>query len=95
MSPPFGRLAAEQAELDGAYRGTHSRLITYSEEIAFYCHDLDRNDVELSGLNERYTAMVKHTNEMLKSRLSYNIVESFLMKYVWSATGMTVVALPT
>lgn len=35
-SPPFGAMVKEQAELEGQYRFVHSRLISNSEEVAFY-----------------------------------------------------------
>ena len=36
VMPNLGRLVARESELEGFYRSAHNRLITNSEEIAFY-----------------------------------------------------------
>eukprot|EP01094_Clydonella_sp_ATCC50884_P023241 TRINITY_DN5522_c0_g2_i2.p1 TRINITY_DN5522_c0_g2~~TRINITY_DN5522_c0_g2_i2.p1 ORF type:complete len:658 (+),score=221.80 TRINITY_DN5522_c0_g2_i2:128-2101(+) len=36
VMPPFSKYAREHQRLEGEFRGHHSRLITYAEEIAFY-----------------------------------------------------------
>jgi ABC-type uncharacterized transport system fused permease/ATPase subunit len=36
IAPAFGKLAAIQTQMEGEYRGAHTRLITNSGEIAFY-----------------------------------------------------------
>lgn len=36
ISPPFGRLTAQEQKLEGEYRALHSSVLTHSEEIAFY-----------------------------------------------------------
>lgn len=90
-SPPFGRLVKEQAELEGNYRFVHSRLITNSEEIAFYGGD----QVERGILQASYTSLVKHMNYIFGKRVPYNMLEGFLLKYLWSTAGYAMTAWPT
>lgn len=43
MTPPFGKLAAEQGAREGNLRFVHARLITHAEEIAFYGgHEIEK-----------------------------------------------------
>ena len=56
VSPPFGRLVKEQAELAGEYRALHSRVITYAEEIAFYGGET----AERTALRKAYDALAAH-----------------------------------
>lgn len=45
-------------------------------------------------LQNAYQSLVKHMNVIFSQRLWYVVLEQFLMKYVWSGTGMVVVSLP-
>lgn len=36
IMPSFGKFVARESELEGYYRTAHQRIITNSEEIAFY-----------------------------------------------------------
>ena len=90
VSPPFGRLVAHQAELEGEFRYAHSRLITNAEEIAFY----DGHQVEKAHLKRAYLRLIKHMNKIFKLRIFYNMAEGFLMKYFWSAAGLLMIAIP-
>lgn len=90
IQPPFGRLAAEQQKFEGDLRYVHSRVITHAEEIAFYSGE----KIEQHGLFSRYLQLVKHMNIIFRTRIIYNAVEGFFMKYVWSACGLLMIALP-
>ena len=90
IQPPFGRLAAEQQKFEGDLRYVHSRVITHAEEIAFYSGE----KIEQQGLTSRYLQLVKHMNVIFRTRIVYNAVEGFFMKYIWSACGLLMIALP-
>jgi ABC-type uncharacterized transport system fused permease/ATPase subunit len=89
-TPPFGKLIAEQARKYGELRAVHSRVITHAEEIAFY----SGHHVEKSVLQRAYNDLIKHTNKIYKIRVPYTMLEGFLLKYLWSALGLAIVAMP-
>ena len=89
-TPAFGKLAAQEAKLEGDFRSAHSRLITNAEEIGFY----NGEELEKSLLDRTYGRLIKHINSIYKIRIGYNMFEDFVVKYSWSAFGLLMASVP-
>lgn len=90
VSPPFGKLAAMEAKLEGNFYNAHSRLIINAEEVAFY----NGAPIEEGILRRSYQQLVQHIRKILRARIGYNSMEDFVLKYSWSACGYIMMAVP-
>ena len=91
VSPPFGKLAAIEAKLEGQFRNAHSRLIINAEEIAFY----NGASTEEGILQRMRKELIRHTKSIMRLRIGYTFTEDFVLKYTWSAIGYMVMAVPS
>ncbi|KAJ2888221.1 ATP-binding cassette long-chain fatty acid transporter pxa1, partial [Coemansia asiatica] len=89
-TPPFGKMAAAQAKLEGEFRANHSRVITNAEEIAFYRGE-EREAEQLQG---SLTRLLSHAQSVAKRKITHVVLEDMIIKYTWSAFGYLVCALP-
>ncbi|RVE44929.1 hypothetical protein evm_010428 [Chilo suppressalis] len=90
LSPRFGALAGEEARMKANLRHAHARLIAHAEEVAFY----GGHKVEHGQLQAAYKRLVQQMAGVFRQKLWYVMLEQFCMKYVWSGTGMVMLALP-
>ncbi|KAF8340930.1 ABC transporter transmembrane region 2-domain-containing protein [Amanita rubescens] len=90
VTPAFGRLAAVEARLEGEYRAGMGRIGREAEEIAFYNGGLREKDV----LTKAYLKLIRHVNSIYKIRIAYEWTEDYVIKYLWSAAGYGLIAVP-
>ncbi|ORX68352.1 hypothetical protein DL89DRAFT_268858 [Linderina pennispora] len=74
LTPPFGRLVAQEQKLEGEFYFTHSRLIEHAEEVALY----RGHDAEKQTINRRYLRLVRHINQIFRLNVFYGMLEDFI-----------------
>ncbi|KAI9476414.1 MAG: ABC transporter transmembrane region 2-domain-containing protein [Benjaminiella poitrasii] len=90
FSPPFGRYTAIEQKLEGDFRFTHSRIITHSEEIAFY----RGGDREKEVVNNTFQKISNHVRKVYTLRFLNGIFDSVLVKYCATMTAYYLLARP-
>ncbi|KAF9465113.1 ABC transporter transmembrane region 2-domain-containing protein [Collybia nuda] len=90
VTPAFGRLAAVEARLEGEYRAGMGRVGREAEEVAFYDGGARERDI----LTRAYMRLIKHVNSIYKIRIAYEWTEDYVIKYLWSAAGYGLIAVP-
>ncbi|KJA26893.1 hypothetical protein HYPSUDRAFT_198675 [Hypholoma sublateritium FD-334 SS-4] len=90
VTPAFGRLAAVEARLEGEYRAGMGRVGREAEEVAFYDGGARERDI----LTDAYMKLIKHVNSIYKIRIAYEWTEDYVIKYLWSAAGYGLIAVP-
>lgn len=76
MRRPTGRLTVEEQKLEGEFRYVNSRLITNSEEVAFY----QGNTREKLTLLASYSKLRSHLRKFLEFRVGMGIVDNIVGK---------------
>ncbi|XP_030623330.1 ATP-binding cassette sub-family D member 3a isoform X1 [Chanos chanos] len=87
---PIGKMTVSEQRYEGEYRYVNSRLITNSEEIAFY----NGNTREKQTINSTFKKLVDHLHNFIFFRFSMGFVDSIIAKYLATVVGYLVVSRP-
>jgi len=77
LKPNFSRMVGVKQELEGNYRADHSRVCSYSEEIAF----VDGQDREKKILEESYRALTEREDKTLRAHFWKDLLDTYVLKY--------------
>ncbi|XP_066539480.1 ATP-binding cassette sub-family D member 3a isoform X2 [Hoplias malabaricus] len=87
---PIGKMTVTEQKYEGEYRYVNSRLITNSEEIAFY----NGNVREKQTIHTTFKKLVDHLHNFICFRFSMGMVDSIIAKYLATVVGYLVVSRP-
>ncbi|XP_029313731.1 ATP-binding cassette sub-family D member 3a isoform X2 [Cottoperca gobio] len=87
---PIGKMTVTEQRYEGEYRFVNSRLITNSEEIAFY----NGNMREKQTIHTTFKKLVDHLHSFILFRCSMGFVDSMIAKYLATVVGYLVVSRP-
>ncbi|XP_019121756.2 ATP-binding cassette sub-family D member 3a isoform X2 [Larimichthys crocea] len=87
---PIGKMTVTEQRYEGEYRYVNSRLITNSEEIAFY----NGNMREKQTIYSTFKKLVDHLHNFIFFRFSMGFVDSIIAKYLATVVGYLVVSRP-
>ncbi|XP_068437959.1 ATP-binding cassette sub-family D member 3a isoform X2 [Clinocottus analis] len=87
---PIGKMTVIEQRYEGEYRFVNSRLITNSEEIAFY----NGNIREKQTIYTTFKKLVDHLHNFIFFRFSMGFVDSIIAKYLATVVGYMVVSRP-
>uniref|UniRef100_A0A3Q3DTK7 ATP-binding cassette, sub-family D (ALD), member 3a n=1 Tax=Hippocampus comes TaxID=109280 RepID=A0A3Q3DTK7_HIPCM len=87
---PIGKMTVTEQRYEGEYRYVNSRLITNSEEIAFYNGNLR----EKQTIHTTFKKLVDHLHNFIFFRFTMGFVDSIIAKYIATVVGYLVVSRP-
>ncbi|XP_061569496.1 ATP-binding cassette sub-family D member 3a [Cololabis saira] len=87
---PIGKMTVTEQRYEGEYRYVNSRLITNSEEIAFY----NGNRREKQTIYATFKKLVDHLHNFIFFRFSMGFIDSMIAKYLATVVGYLVVSRP-
>ncbi|RXG73471.1 ATP-binding cassette sub-family D member 3 [Armadillidium vulgare] len=90
LRKPISRMTAGEQRLEGEFRFVNSRLITNSEEIAFY----NGNRRERLNVESSFSRLVNHLEKLINFRCNMGFVDNIIAKYFATCVGFSVVAYP-
>lgn len=90
ITPSFGKLSAIETTLEGKFRANHKKIITHSEEIAFY----NGNIWELNKINESFKLLTRHLKDVAVKKFFMGIFDAMLTKFGATIVGTIILGLP-
>ncbi|XP_065132170.1 ATP-binding cassette sub-family D member 3b [Paramisgurnus dabryanus] len=87
---PIGKMTVTEQRYEGEYRYINSRLITNSEEIAFY----NGSRREKQTLNGIFQKLVDHLSRFIHFRFTMGVMDSIIAKYIAMAVGYLAISRP-
>ncbi|GFG33861.1 hypothetical protein Cfor_11055 [Coptotermes formosanus] len=87
---PTGRMTVTEQKLEGEFRYINSRLITNSEEVAFY----QGNQREKLTVLASFEKLTSHLRKFLEFRVGMGIVDNMIAKYIATVVGFYSVSIP-
>lgn len=90
LRQPTGRFTIAEQKMEGNFRFMNSRLITHSEEIAFY----NGNVREKRIIDESFTRLIDLVRKSQQFRFSISVIDNIVAKYMATVVGFLVVSKP-
>nr|ULR57039.1 ATP-binding cassette transporter CL2952C1 [Spodoptera frugiperda] len=87
---PTAKMTVHEQKLEGEFRYVNSRLITYSEEVAFY----QGNHREQLTLLASFYKLTRHLRNFLNFRVGMGFIDNIIAKYVAITVGFYAVSRP-
>lgn len=87
---PTGNLTIQEQKLEGEYRFVNSRLITNSEEVAFY----QGNAREKLTIHASFNKLTAHLRKFLEFRVAMGVLDNLVAKYIATGIGFYAVSIP-
>lgn len=90
LRKPTAKLTVQEQKLEGEFRYVNARLITNSEEIAFY----QGNHREQLTMLASFYKLTKHLRKFLNFRVGMGFIDNIVAKYVAITVGFYAVSRP-
>ncbi|KAE8986349.1 ATP-binding cassette sub-family D member 3 [Phytophthora rubi] len=90
LRQPTSRFTMAEQQMEGNFRFMNSRLITHSEEIAFY----NGNVREKRILDQSFSRLIDLVRSSQQFRFSMSVVDNIVAKYLATVVGYAVLSKP-
>ncbi|RLN95874.1 hypothetical protein BBJ28_00006411, partial [Nothophytophthora sp. Chile5] len=90
LRQPTSRFTIAEQQMEGNFRFMNSRLITHSEEIAFY----NGNVREKRILDESFNRLIDLVRKSQQFRFSVSVIDNIVAKYLATCVGYAVLSRP-